>query len=580
MLLCATVVLTSCQKDDASTDIIPVSGITLNKPSVALAIGAKEALVATIAPQNASNKGVIWATTDPSVATVSETGVVTAVKGGSATITAIAAGRKMKNSTCVVTVAKTIIPVSSVTLDQSTLSLNEGGSQTLTAVVLPADASNQSVIWSSSDATVALVSEMGEVTALKAGTANIIATSAADNQKTAVCALTVSKLIIAVESVTLNKTTLSLVEGKTETLTATVLPAAASDKSVLWSSSDNAVATVSATGEVVALKAGTTNIIATSVSGQKPATCVVTVTKPAAVAVEYTTSIEAGVGVAPAVGDGTQAAPYQIATAENLRWLKEMCADPDSEGTFESYYLLTTNVHVTADEWSPLYTFEGHFDGGNHKITGKLSTDRSENGYGFFGLTAGAVTIKNLHMEAEVYAPNMSMVGGILGIATNISEDAPGFQISNCSNSGNVTGYMMVAGIVSYITIYDPALMHFEQTLIDNCINKGTIHARAVAGGIAGGVAAIADEGASLAEINMTIKNCRNEGAVVAGAKGAGGILVVSDLESGTLYFKGCTNTGSVSLAGEEAPQDLGTEQMPYGKICGVVAGEGQVVIE
>ncbi|MDQ8306983.1 Ig-like domain-containing protein [Enterococcus faecium] len=80
------------------------------------------------------------------------------------------------------------------------------------------------------------------------------------------------------ESVALNKTTLSLVVGATETLTATVLPANATNKNVTWSAVDSTIATVDAKGKVVAVKAGTTEITVNTVDGNKSAECALTVT--------------------------------------------------------------------------------------------------------------------------------------------------------------------------------------------------------------------------------------------------------------------------------------------------------------
>ena len=113
---------------------------------------------------------MIWSTSDASIATV-ESGVVTAVKVGTATITAVSGG---KSATCEVTVEPT--PVTSVTLDKASVSLKAGQAVTLTATVQPDDATDKTVIWSTSDASIATV-ESGVVTAVKAGTVTITATS-------------------------------------------------------------------------------------------------------------------------------------------------------------------------------------------------------------------------------------------------------------------------------------------------------------------------------------------------------------------------------------------------------------------
>ena len=170
------------------------------------------------------------------------------------------------------------IPVTSVTLAPETLSIEEGKTAELTATTSPANASDQQFSWDVKDTEIASVygytSETKTVTALKEGQTQITVT--VDGQ-TASCTVTVTPRTISVESITLNKTQLSLVKGATETLTATVLPTTATDKAVTWESSDTAVATVE-NGVVTAVAAGNATI--TAKAGEKTATCAVTVTNP------------------------------------------------------------------------------------------------------------------------------------------------------------------------------------------------------------------------------------------------------------------------------------------------------------
>ena len=170
------------------------------------------------------------------------------------------------------------IPATSVTLAPETLSIEEGKTAELTATISPANASDQQFSWDVKDTEIASVygytSETKTVTALKEGQTQITVT--VDGQ-TASCTVTVTPRTISVESITLNKTQLSLVKGATETLTATVLPTTATDKAVTWESSDTAVATVE-NGVVTAVAAGNATI--TAKAGEKTATCAVTVTNP------------------------------------------------------------------------------------------------------------------------------------------------------------------------------------------------------------------------------------------------------------------------------------------------------------
>ena len=170
----------------------------------------------------------------------------------------------------------TTVDVEKVSLNKSATTLTEGESETLTATITPSNATgDKTVKWSSSNAEVAAVDSNGKVTAKKAGTAVITATSS--NRKTASCTVTVKQKEIAITGVSLNKSTTSITEGESETLTATITPSnATGDKTVKWSSSNAEVAAVDSNGKVTAKKAGTAVITATSSNG-KTASCTVTV---------------------------------------------------------------------------------------------------------------------------------------------------------------------------------------------------------------------------------------------------------------------------------------------------------------
>lgn len=255
---------------------VSVAGVSLDKTEIVLVEGSNQTLTATVEPTNATNKGVTWSSSNNEIATVNN-GVVTAVKEGTATIT-VTTAEGGKTATCKVTVNVTVnapqtVPVTGVTLDETELTLEKDGSQTLTATVAPTNATNKDVTWSSSNPEVATV-EGGKVTAVSEGTATITAKA---GEQTATCTVTVTKADVAVESVTLNPTTLTLEKGGTGTLTATVAPENATNNTVTWSSSNPEFATV-ANGTVTAVSAGTATITVTTADGNHQATCTVTVT--------------------------------------------------------------------------------------------------------------------------------------------------------------------------------------------------------------------------------------------------------------------------------------------------------------
>ena len=245
---------------------VEVSSVSLNTATIEMVEGETFSLVATVLPKDAEYDGVTWASSNASVASVNS-GTVTAIKEGTATITASAGG---KSATCTVKVSTKVVAVTSITLDKTSLSMKVGETETITVTVNPDNATDKNVTWTSSDESVAKVAD-GKVTAVKSGKATITAKC---EDKTAECAVTVT---VPTGSVTLDKTSLSLAVGETAQLTATVKPDDATDKTVVWTSSDESVAEV-INGKVTALKSGTTTI--TARCGGKSAECIVTVIVP------------------------------------------------------------------------------------------------------------------------------------------------------------------------------------------------------------------------------------------------------------------------------------------------------------
>ena len=268
----------ACKK--VGTELVDVVSISIDKTSIQLKVGETVTLSATVNPSNATYKTVTWSSSDASIATVKD-GCVTALELGTATITAKAGD---KTATCSITIVPT--EVSSITLDKSSAFLKVGETVTLTATVGPDDATDKTVTWTTSDATVATVSN-GVVTAKKLGTATITAKA---GDKTATCSITV--VATEVSSITLDKTSASLKVGETVTLTATVNPSDATDKSVTWTTSDATVATVF-NGVVTAKKIGTVTIIAQA--GDKTARCTVKVLSDALDGWEEGEPIEGGI---------------------------------------------------------------------------------------------------------------------------------------------------------------------------------------------------------------------------------------------------------------------------------------------
>lgn len=235
--------------------------VKLNKTKATLYAGSSTTLKATVSPAKATNKKVNWSSSNTKVATV-KNGKITAKAAGTATITAKTTNGK--TAKCKITVKK-----SYVKLNKTSLTLAKNKTATVKATVVP-KGQTATLKWTTSNAKVVTVKN-GKLTAKKVGTATI--TAKTSNGKKATCKVTVKPQPTGIK---LSKTSLTLNVGKSSTLKATVSPTNAISKSVKWTSSNTAVASVK-NGKVTAKKAGTATITAKTTNG-KTAKCKVTVT--------------------------------------------------------------------------------------------------------------------------------------------------------------------------------------------------------------------------------------------------------------------------------------------------------------
>lgn len=281
ILLSVSLIATySCKKEKDKS--VAVTEVRLDKSATTLVEGDTEELMATVMPENATDKGIEWKSSDESVATVSQTGLVTALKEGSSAITVITNDGGFK-ATCDVTVNKKVIAVTSVVLGNTELTLVEGEEEKLAVAVTPENATDKSVVWESGNESVATVSQEGLVTAVGEGKATITVKTN-DGGFSASCEVTVKKKVIAVTGVKLSAASMTLREGDKGTLTATVEPANATNKNVEWWTSDLDVVSVTSTsggsnGYVEARGAGKATVTVKTEDGEFSASCEITVEK-------------------------------------------------------------------------------------------------------------------------------------------------------------------------------------------------------------------------------------------------------------------------------------------------------------
>jgi surface protein len=321
-------------KELAEERRVPASGIKLDRTEAVIKREESIKLTASVLPDTATYKVVNWESSDETIAVVSQDGLVTALKEGEADITATTVIGE-HSAGCHVTVAAQ--GITGVRLNRSSLTLKRGDVSTLTAAVEPSYAENKSVIWSSSDESVASVDENGTITALKIGKTNITATTA-EGGLTATCRLTVKAPAVSGIVIDMKKTTVK--EGGTLRLTATVEPEDAANQTIYWSSNNKSVATVDKTGLVTAVKEGSAIIMATSAEGNFTASCTIIVQKNkefidvADPSEWYYESVYWAVrnGVTSGMGEGTFRPTAQLSRAQTVAFLYNLAGKPDVSG--------------------------------------------------------------------------------------------------------------------------------------------------------------------------------------------------------------------------------------------------------
>ena len=249
--------------------------ISLNRNTATLKATETLQLEATVLPETTTDKSVFWTSSDSTVATVDENGLVTTVNVGKATITATTTnGLKAE---CEVTVIET--EASSIVIDKEAMGIEGddlemlvGETKTIMVTVEPETTTDKSLTFESSNPDVASVDDDGKITALSLGSTTITITA-----KSGISAsLNVRVVSTLAGAISLNRNTATLKATETMLLEATVLPETTTDKSVFWSSSDSSIAKVDGNGLVTAVNVGKATITATTTNGLK-AECEVTV---------------------------------------------------------------------------------------------------------------------------------------------------------------------------------------------------------------------------------------------------------------------------------------------------------------
>lgn len=280
------IIVTDVVEADAADQ--KITSIELNYHTYVLKPKQTVKLKAVCLPKDAKKRTVKWKTSNKSVATVSSLGKVTAKKKGIAKIIAVARDGSGRKAVCKIKVTKKITKIKKISLTASAKKAEPGTTVKMKTVLKPAKPTLKTLKWESSDPKTASVDQKGVVKTYTEGTVKITAKAQDGSGKKAVCTLKIQKKQnadgqdqnrpdddqnqntedtpsqsdtktpekILVNQITLSESDISLREGHTKQLTATVFPQNAADQRVVWKSSDNSIASVDANGMVTAVKEG------------------------------------------------------------------------------------------------------------------------------------------------------------------------------------------------------------------------------------------------------------------------------------------------------------------------------------
>ncbi len=320
----------------------PVGDITLEPESLRMKVGDTARIKATVTPADATDRSLTWESNDPSIATVDESGYVTAVAPGTTFITVIASNGQMRKQ-CPVTV---LVPADGIELNYYNMTVKKGTVFYLSAKILPEDAYDKGVTFESSDEEVAFVEQDGTVTARMVGTAEIIVKSIENPELTAICVVTVTE---SVSGLTLNSRQETIKVGEQFLLKATVRPSDSLNQEVTFESADPSIATVDENGLITGVKGGVTVIIVKTVERGLMATCTITVQED----IQSITLSETETYLAKGKNKKLTATILPAsATKKKLKWTSsdESIVIVDSEGNIHGVNLGEAIITATAQD--------------------------------------------------------------------------------------------------------------------------------------------------------------------------------------------------------------------------------------
>ncbi len=248
-----------------------VTGITLDKTSITMDVNQTAVLYATVAPATATNKNIVWTSSNSSIVQINQNGILTSKAEGAVYISATTVDGGIV-AWCTVVVKK--IPVTGITLDKTSITMDINQTAVLYATVYPTTATNKAIVWTSGNSSIVEVSQKGILTSKAEGAVYVAATTV-DGGLVAGCTVVVKR--IPVTGITLDKTSITMDINQTAVLYATVAPTTATNKAIVWTSSNPSIIEVSQNGKLTSKAEGSVYVTAKTVDGELVTGCSVLV---------------------------------------------------------------------------------------------------------------------------------------------------------------------------------------------------------------------------------------------------------------------------------------------------------------
>ena len=435
------------------SDYVAVTGLTPKNSEETVGVNETVRITATISPSNATNKSITYASSDNSVAAVDSNGVVTGKKAGTTYISLSLEGKSVNVKVTVVS----NVSLKGITINPSTITIDEGKTSKLSVTYNPSNATNKKVTWKSSNTSVVTVDDSGNLKAVASGTATITVISN-DGGHVGTVKVTVNALDKTLKGISLSKKEVTLKVGESDTLTVKYDPANADKKNVTWKSSDRKVVSVE-DGKITALKPGSAEITVTSDEGNFSAVCKVKVPSPPIEAIKFKDEeIE--------VTEGDTVSLETVSTPEDAIILDAIWTSSDDavatvkDGVLKALKVGTTEVTVSDKEGKIKATVKVNVI---EKVPDlvitvsgyELNFDPDKKDYTLEIGNESSLSI-NVNRDTKKYKieGNRDLQNGSLITITVLSDDGDKKYVISISKKGNYTMYFIGAiGLLLVINI-------------------------------------------------------------------------------------------------------------------------------